>query len=178
MDRVQSGLLRCHSTSTISSNQEWIVHAISIIGYYDLRSRGWLVLLSMARYLQRNRSPSRSSAIITCATSIISFKIAELQNSIPGVLKASICCEPFKKIVSTAPATVLAFWVVLEQVARGVCVLVFLAQWCIVLCCMAWKAIVFILFNHVQAEAHIPMSQWMTTIPVIHTQAIRQPYSL
>ena len=118
---------------------------------------------STARRLWRNRSPSRGSAIVTCAASIISFRIAELQDNVPGISNASICCEPFEKTVGMALATALAFRVVLERVAQGVagggCVLVFLARRCIVLCCMAWKAIVFIRFNHGRAEAHLPMSQ-------------------
>ena len=87
---------------------------------------------STARHLWRNRSPSRGSTIVTCATSIISFRIAELQDNIPGISNANICCEPFEKTVGMALATALAFQVVLERVAGGVagggCVLVFLAQ--------------------------------------------------
>ena len=67
------------------------------------------MLPSAVRHVCRNRSPSRGSTIITCAASIISFRIAELRDNIPGILNASICYELFKKTVSMALATALAF---------------------------------------------------------------------
>ena len=128
------GLLQRGGISTVWSKQEWIVHAGWSASCYDWRNRRRLVLPSMARCLQRDRSSSRSS-IIVCARNIISFRISKSWECVPGISKASICCEPLKKMVGTALATAVVFQVEFEWVAQGVCGSVFLGWGGIVFCC-------------------------------------------
>ena len=131
------GLLWSGGIPTVWSNQEWIVHASWSVSHYNQRNRIRLVLPLTARCLWSDRSSSRS-CIIVCATNIISFRILKLWECVPGIWKASICCEPFSKIVGTTLATAVAFQVEFEWFAQGVCGSVFLGWQGIVVCCMGW----------------------------------------
>ena len=131
------GLLWSGGIPTVWSNQEWIVHASWSVSHYNQRNRIRLVLPLTARCLWSDRSSSRS-CIIVCATNIISFRILKLWECVPGIWKASICCEPFSKIVGTTLATAVAFQVKFEWFAQGVCGSVFLGWQGIVVCCMGW----------------------------------------
>ena len=131
------GLLWSGGIPTVWSNQEWIVHASWSVSHYNQRNRIRLVLPLTARCLWSDRSSSRS-CIIVCATNIISFRILKLWECVPGIWKASICCEPFSKIVGATLATAVAFQVEFEWFAQGVCGSVFLGWQGIVVCCMGW----------------------------------------
>ena len=72
---------------------------------------------SIARCLWRDRSSDRSPS--RSPTKIISFRILKSGEHIPGILKASICCEPFEKIVGTTLQQQLHSKLYLSELLEG-----------------------------------------------------------